>query len=435
MYLNFKGLQGAVRKRLCTLVLACLSLCLAFPLFATDFQMPPSVASGESEGGNSKKSLVSRGTFKLLESVQKSIDRDLYDEAFEKLNRLILRVQENPYEAAVVLKTAAYLYIRRDEQTKAAELMRHAVNMNQLVHENQQKLRFDLAQILLNDGQHDEAITLLETWLDKAKKEEITPSIYIRLGNAYLQAENHVKTSFNFERAIAASEEAKEYYYQLLLASYVVQEKLTPAIQLLKKMLVLFPEEKKYSLQLVGLYDQNSQPEKALQVLQLAYQKRQLDQTEEYASLAYRLLDARYPLKAATILKEGMDKFIVWITPQNLNLLAQAYISSKQESLAIPVLEKAIRTAETPNTALILSQLYLKQKNYSSAIRSLQDAFATANAKQKIEINLQLANTYFLDKNEEQAKLIYESLLVQPALNKKQRKMVESWRRYLNRQS
>lgn len=84
-------------------------LCLAFLLGvncaeATDFQIPPSVAAGDVEGAKSKKSLVSKGTFRLLEDVQKTIDKGEIDIAFQKLNTLIIRVQETPYETAVVLK-------------------------------------------------------------------------------------------------------------------------------------------------------------------------------------------------------------------------------------------------------------------------------------------------------------------------------------------
>lgn len=204
-----------------------------------------------------------------------------------------------------------------------------ALKMNVLARENQQKLRYDLAQLLLTQREYTASLTHLYNWLENAKHDEINPAIYIRLGNVYLQTKNYSKASEHFELALSASEKPVEYHNSLLLASYVLEERFNKAVNLLKRMLVLFPDKKKYPLQLVALYDQTRQSNKALEVLERLYQQGMFDDTAEYTTLAYRLLNAGYPLKAATLLQQGIDNFNVWRTIENLNLLAQCCIDTQ----------------------------------------------------------------------------------------------------------
>jgi len=431
-------------------IIVLLLLSISGLAIATDFQMPANVASASESGGKSKKSLVSKGTYKLLTKVQNSIDHKQYDEAFERLNKLILRVKDNAYESAVVLKTAGYIYVSRQETNKALPLLISALGLKSLASVNQQKLRYDIAQLIMSQqsakqigvGQQEvnkndlqQAITYLTTWLDHATEKEITEAVYARIGSIYLQLKQYRKASTYLNKAIARSalkgNKPSEYHHQLLLASHIEFKDFKQAIGVLKKLTVHFGKNKRYRMQLVGLYDETDQSKRALAVLEVAYKQGLLDDTTEYTALAQRLIQAGYPYKAAQILEYGLDRFIVWVTPENLTLLASAYIQAQEPLRAIPILEKALSTTTNSSPGQLLSQLYLDQKNWNKTIDTLLLTLEIANEKEAVGLQLSLGYAYYEQGEIEEAKALFSLLAENTHLNIQSKNTVKDWNNYL----
>ncbi|MFT7186074.1 MAG: tetratricopeptide (TPR) repeat protein [Pseudohongiellaceae bacterium] len=431
-------------------IVALLLLSISGLAIATDFQMPANIASSSESGGKSKKSLISKGTYKLLTKVQDAIDQNHYDEAFERLNKIILRVKDNAYESAVILKTAGYIYVSRQETSKALPLLINALGLNSLARENQQKLRYDIAQLIMNQqstkqvgvGQQDvnvidlqHAITYLTDWLDYATDKEITESVYARIGIIYIQLKQYLKASKYLNKAITTSalqgKKPSAYHHQLLLASYIKLNNFEAAIDTLKNLIVHFVKNKRYRMQLVGLYDETNQPKLALAVLEVSYKQGLLDDTTEYTALAQRLIQAGYPHKATRILNQGLDDFIVWVTPENLTLLASAYIQAKEPLHAIPILEKALSTATNARSGQLLSQLYIDQQNWKKTIDVLQRTLALANDKEAINLQLSLGYAYYEQGEIKEAKSLFNLLAENDQLNNQTKQTVKDWNKYL----
>lgn len=437
MFLNYNRSPRANMASELFLALA-LGLGASFPiaLHATDFQMPPSVAQAEESSAKSAKSLVSKGTYKLLVDAQKSIDKGRIDEAFEKLNHIIIRVQDNPYETAVVLKTAGYLYLQREQNTEAIELLKIALGLNALVAQNQQKLRYDLAQLSMADENYGAAIRYLKQWLAKADAEDGKSAALVRLGNAYLQQENYREAAKALEQAaqekLANNQSPSEHHLQLLLACYVLTDAHNKAIPVLRQLMVLAPEKAQYPLRLVAVYDELEQPKQALASLEYAYKQGLLTETTQLSNLGYRLINQGYPYKAAQVLEAGLKSFVLWINPENLKLLAQAHIDSGRPDLAIPYLEKAILTTDSPVPGQVLSQLYLSEERYLDAAKALKAALAHAKGKQVPQLKLALAHSYVQGAQSEQALAVFNDLLASVNLDDKTRRQVTQWQAYLS---
>ncbi|MFT5718655.1 MAG: tetratricopeptide (TPR) repeat protein [Oleiphilaceae bacterium] len=430
-------------------IVALLLLSISGLAIATDFQMPANIASSSESGGKSKKSLISKGTYKLLTKVQDAIDQNHYDEAFERLNKIILRVKDNAYESAVVLKTAGYIYVSQQETSKALPLLINALGLKSLARENQQKLRYDIAQLIMSqqsmkqigtqqdvnvvDLQH--VIIYLTDWLNDATDEEITEAVYARIGSVYLQLKQYLKANTYLNKAITRSalqgKKPSEYHHQLLLASYIKLKDFEAAIETLKNLIVHFNKDKRYRMQLVGLYDETDQSKRALAVLEVAYKQGLLDDTTEYTALAQRLIQAGYPHKATRILHQGLDNFIVWVTAENLTLLASAYIQAKEPLHAIPILEKALSTATNARSGQLLSQLYIDQQNWKKTIDVLQRTLALANDKEAINLQLSLGYAYYEQGEIKEAKSLFNLLAENDQLNNQTKQTVKDWNKYL----
>lgn len=423
----------------CKFFVALMAGLLVWPVniaWATDFQMPPSVAQADEGGAKSAKSLVSKGTYKLLVDAQKSIDKGRIDEAFEKLNAIILRVQKNTYESAVVIKTAGYLYLQREDHKQAIELLKVSLSMNALVEQNQQKLRYDLAQLSMAEEDYDSAIHYLKDWLERAPEDESKTLALVRLGKAYIQLERYALAAEALEQGLeekrANSESPSEQHLQLLLTAYVLLDAHEKAVSVLRQLMVIKPKKTQYPLRLVAVYDELEQAAKALASLEYAYKQGLLQETQQLSNLAYRLISRGYPYKAAKVLEEGLASFVLWRTPENLNLLARAYLDSGQTELAIPYLEKALLTTQRPAPGQILAQIYLSNERYVDAIRSFESALVHSSGQQALELTLALAHTYWQSGQLEPAMVLLERLYRDPDLNEKTRRQVEDWRRYLS---
>jgi len=441
-------MKSTLKWRRCIAVLLLLSM--SDLTIATDFQMPENVASASDSGGQSKKSLVSKGSYKLLTKVQDAIDQTQYDEAFERLNKLIFRVKDNAYESAVVLKTAGYIYVSLQEISKALPLLDKALKLNSLARENQQKLRYDIAQLLMsqqnvkhlhvdqqdiNEAELNRAITYLTSWLGHATEEELSAAIYARIGTAFLQLKKYSQASTFLTKAIKWSnsqdKKPSEYHHQLLLASYLEQQNYEAAIDVLKRLTVHFGKNKNYRMQLVGLYDETGQAKQALAVLEVAFKQGLLDDTAEYTALAQRLMQAGYPHKATNILQHGLDSFIVWVTPENLTLLASAYIQAQEPQNAIPILKKAMFTASNALPGQLLSQLFIEKEQWSSAIDTLLLTLDKAKEDDAIGLQLSLGYAYYEHGQIDEAKALFNQLIANTELDKKTKRTVQDWQRYL----
>lgn len=444
MFLSFKLFSRNKRRRFVSIAsrlrlvsqlsFACLiNLCWVNLCLATDFQMPSTVQLQSAEGVESKTSFISKGTYKTLTHIQKDIDLGNTNAAFNGLNKLILRVHENVYETAVVLKTAGYIYVDLDKTDKAIELLTLALSRNALAHENQQKLRFDLAQLFLNKGDEQSTKRYLTAWRDNAQLNELTTSMLIKLGNTYSVLKDYRQASGFFEQAISKNEAPVEYHYQLLLASYALQDEYKKAIKLLKNIITLFPDNQRYPFQLTALYDAVNNKSAALSAMEFAYKRGFFTETQQYSDLAYRLLDLGYPYKSIEVLEQGFSSFLLWVTPENLMLLAQAHIDAKQNKQAIPVLEKALASMKNTHPANVLSQLYLENEDYLNAERVLKIALATQDKEQAIHIKLSLAHVLYKLEKYNSALTLFDELKQLESLDNATNQLVDNWYAYLSK--
>jgi tetratricopeptide (TPR) repeat protein len=406
---------------------------------ATDFQMPPTITSAEKGDSKNKKKRLTKASYQSLVKVQKAIDKNHYNEAFERLNRLIVQVKDKAYESAVVIRTAAYIYVNQQETNKAVQLLSEALSLNALTKKDQQKLRYDIAQLLISEQevseqQYKKAIQSLTLWLDYAHDEDMTASVYAQIGSHYRQLKQYSSAILYLNKAIEKSDQQgkkpSEYHYQLLLACYLAKNKLDEAINVLKRLITNFNLNKNYHLQLVGLYDEINHPNQALAALDITYKLGLLNETSEYTALAQRLMSAGYPHKATQVLHQGLDQFIVWVTPENLTLLAVAYIQAQEPQQAVPILEKALITTTTAVPGQLLSQIYMEQKHWQKATKTLKFTLEKADKKARPELQISLGYALYEQGKIDEAKALFKTLAGNIYLNDEVKHTVQNWNRY-----
>lgn len=144
-----------------------LSLMLVSPLQAAD-----------------KEYLLSEATYKALSKAQELMEAEQYTEAERQLDALLAQTEAGGYDRAVVQQTLGYLYSERAQYDKAAQAFRQALDANALPEEVAHDLRYNLAQLLIADGQYSQGVVEMEKWL--ASESQPENSVYVLLGNRLL---------------------------------------------------------------------------------------------------------------------------------------------------------------------------------------------------------------------------------------------------------
>ncbi|BDZ74421.1 hypothetical protein GCM10025856_21400 [Methylophaga marina] len=113
--------------------------------------------------------LLSEDTYKALNQAQELMEKESYPQAQQQLNNLLDKVEKGSYEQAVVLQTLGFLYSSLEQYKKATDTFQRALDLDALPKDVTHTLRYNLAQLLIADGQYKKGIPLMEEWLSAEK--------------------------------------------------------------------------------------------------------------------------------------------------------------------------------------------------------------------------------------------------------------------------
>ena len=114
------------------------------------------------------------------------------------------------------------------------------------------------------------------------------------------------------------------------------------------------------------------------------------------------------PYKSAAVLKSGIDQGTIFADEDNLNRLARAYLTAKEDDKAIHVLIQVSDIAQTGEYDALLAQTYLNTQQWTAAIKaskvaltrySTEDNKKKDTVKDRANMNLIIGMSHFNLKN------------------------------------
>jgi tetratricopeptide (TPR) repeat protein len=323
--------------------------------------LSPTAATGQS---------LSPSTYQQLTEVHELIDQQAYDAAAVALQGLLEDVQQGSYETAVVLQTLGYVEVSREAYPAAIRALEQSLALRQLPHDTQQRLRYDLAQLYVEENQAGKAVRTLETWFQQAEKPPA--EAYVLHGHAYAQLQQYRKAIPPLAKAIELADQPHADWYETLLAMYYEIESYPDCVPLLENMIRLFPQRHRYWQQLAGVHLALKDYDAALTALELAYRDGALIKEQQLIQLVQLYLYTGIPYKAARLLEDQMHRGNISNNARHRELLARAWSSAKQRTQAIQALEKAISAESTPELRLRLAQWYFEDQRWQAAASILE---------------------------------------------------------------
>ena len=283
----------------------------------------------------------------------------------------------NGYEQAMLYNFYGFMYYANDDINHAI-LSFNKVISNEAVIPDSLLLstRYSLAQLSMQQQDYSSALRHLTAWKN-ANKKPLMASQEMLFAQMYYQDKQYINSLIHIENAIkiTKTEEKtpKENWLILKRAVHYELEQPKKVTQVLEQLVRLYSKPK-YWLQLAGMYGEIGEENRQIAVMEAAYQAGNVTKSNDIITLAQLYQFHGAPYKAATLLDEAIEQGIVDAQEKNLDLLARSYLSAKEFTKAIKVLNQLSQLSESGQYDALLAQTYLNTEQWQYALTSADKA-------------------------------------------------------------
>jgi tetratricopeptide (TPR) repeat protein len=310
-----------------------------------------------------------------LLSAYELIEADDHAAALQELNELLDRRGEDmkPFDRASVLQIRGTAYVNLDDYDLALRDFEEAIAQRALPTDQENRLRFNMAQLNFVLERYADAIELFETWMAQGDV-EITDTTYFMLAAAHYNLEEYREAISPIQSAIELSEEPEKRYYDLNNVIFSNLEMGAERTRLLETMVTIWPTELTYWRQLTALYLDQGEEMKSFGALETAYVGGLIESGDDIILLAQYYSTYENPHRGAQLIEKEMEAGRIERSVDNLELLSQLWSQAREHRKAIPVLQEAAQLADTGMLSYRLGQAFLADEQNERA----EEAFEAA---------------------------------------------------------
>lgn len=371
----------------------------------------------------------------LLEAYE-LLEEDENQEALERLNSLMDRRGDSmkPFDKASVLQIRGTTYVNLENMDRALEDFSAALNLNALPEDQQNRLRFNLAQIYFVNERYEESIRLFEEWMKADVK--VTDTAYFMLGAAYYNLDDYQKALESIRSAVEVSPEPQKRYYDLLNAIYSEMGNVEDRTRLLETMVELWPDSLSYWRQLSSLYLEQGEQFKSFAALETAYVNDLITSGEDIIMLAQYYSSFDNPHRGARLIEKEMEAGRVERNVKNLELLSQLWSQAREHDKAIPVLREAAQLSDEGLLSFRLGQSLLANEQNQEAEEALETALEKGglDESRRAEAWMLLGNARFnqAEPGDREQRNAADEAFAQAEKFSSTRRQASDWRGYIN---
>lgn len=283
--------------------------------------------------------VIRAATYDVLVKAQKLSAKGQHVDALDLLHDLEgeLKAQagEHLNELALTYQAKAYVLMTMGRMHEAAPAIELALQSSTLAEQTMQDLRYNLAQIYVQQEKFKKAAPVLEQWISQADNPE--PQALALLGYIYYQDKRYAVASEYTERAIKLRPEQTDWI-KILLSCQYERKQYEQARKTLLRLIAREPMQASHWRSLSQLDLLLDQPQQALVSLELAQDASALS-PDEILQMARLSLVGGIPQRAVSTLSEGLKAGKVKASARNLRLLAHAQLSAKNLEAALEAFE------------------------------------------------------------------------------------------------
>lgn len=417
-----------------------LSLISAAVLFSTASFIPNelggAVAHAEEKAQSTetvKVPAMRNRVYSQLARAQKLADEGNKKEGLEVLDEVKDRISSlNSYEQAMLWNFYGFMYYGSDNLPLAIESFEKVIAEEAIPLTLRTSTLYSLAQLSMQQQDYNQSLKYLGLW-KKINAKPLTSTQQMLFSQIYYQNKDY-KNSLKYvneavELSLSKDEVPKENWFILQRANYYELKQPENVVKVIED-LVRFHDKPKYWIQLSGMYGEIGEEEKQLAVMESAYQAGYVTSSQDIITLVQLYRFHGVPYKAAKLLSTAIDKGQVAAEEKYLDMLAQSYISAKNDEKAIPVLVKASEIAETGKFDAFLAQSYLNLEKWELAIASAKKAIKRGGVDRLGNMHLVIGMSNFNLKHFEASLTAFADA----QKLKESAKTAEQWYQYVKRE-
>ena len=335
-----------------------------------------------------RSQVLSKRAFAIVEDAQNRLAEEDYIGALSLLQQIRDGAKFSAYEKAVALQTEGFVHADQGNYAKTIQAFEKAANSGDLPPRLVSDLIYNLAQLNLAEGRSARALDYITRWFASVEGEP-TADAYGLKAQIHLVMGDLAAAEQTVRKALSKVEEPRQNWTRLLLSVLLQQERYSEARPILEDAALRWPSVKAFWQQLTAVYYEVKQEELAFVTQQIMHRQNMLKTSKELSSMAQLYLYHDIPIKAARILRTGLDEGSIEKTEKNYELLAQAYMHAREWDKAIKPLTAAAEKSDKGRFYDQLGQSYLQDEKW----RDAEQAFVKALEKGGLR---DAANTWLL---------------------------------------
>lgn len=280
-----------------------------------------------------------------------------------------------PYDRGIALLLAGSAAIDLEQDDKAIDYLKRAIDENGLPNDNHYSAMLSLASVYINADRNDEAAALLERVVTETKT--TNPQVFALQGANLYNAGKYAEAIPALKKAIELKTDGEDQQsMNMLLSAYAETGNDTAAITTAEALYQKDPTDKRALMNLATLYGNADQQDKAVALLDDARKKGMLTDATDYQRLYSTYFGMEREKEAAVVIEEGLAKGILPADGKTYAVLAQAHYYSDNVPGAIAAAQKGGPLSTDGELLLFLAQVLGGEDRNSESKAAAQQALA-----------------------------------------------------------
>jgi tetratricopeptide (TPR) repeat protein len=368
-----------MRTALLTLLMLLMLPQLAGEVMAQTSEAAPGVQEAGTAQRKERNASMSETAYRRLSTIQDLMGDGNLDEALKRLQSME-KTNLTDYEEALVFQTYGFVYAQQGNYQAAIDAFERCLELDALPNIGQQGMLYSLAGLYASESLHQKTIQTMSTWL-KYAQEPVPGDAYMLIGSAYAELKQLDKALPYVIEAIKRADKPRENWYQLALSIYFDRDDYGAGRDLLKQMVVLWPDTPRYWEMLSSVYMELKDDRNALATMMVAYQKGLLVKEAKLVNLAKLNMYLEIPFAAGRILDEGMASGRIEANVKNLELLLSAWSAAREFDRAIGIIDRLGPLAENGEYFVQKAQLLYEKSDWPQVIIAADRALELGGLK------------------------------------------------------
>ena len=374
-----------------------------------------------------EKFQLSRVSYDGINEAQKFLDANNTHEAEVTLLKLSESKKiRKKLDKAYVRFYLGYFYTLEDKSKKAIQFFKSSLEYKALAPEQTSNAYLNLIQLSMEMEAYKEAMKYLDALI--AITNPPKSQYFIYKANIETINKAYLNVIENINLAIAIDGKAKADWLKMQFYSYYMLDDSPNAINVLKKLIEMEPNNKEYWLQLSSLYSVTEDFSKSLSSLDISrIAKLDLNESELLRLISW-LRYSNVPYKAANIMQQKLKSKIVSENEKNYNTLGDLYYEAKAYQKAIIWYQKSADLTHKSRSYFKIAKIYANEHNYKEVVTHIKRSLKQVDSKNEGDKYLLLGKAYYDLKEPINAKKSF----LKAKKYEKSKKMAEAWLNYID---